>query len=72
MLCAIQVTVIPMAVGSELGELQFRYFPNMPGSSTCHVQEKEDIQGDMMRDLGMFDGARIAFVHNCQPSHERS
>lgn len=53
-----QVQVIAKAVGSESGQLQFRYFPTMPGNSTCHVQEKEDLQGEMMTDLGFFEGAQ--------------
>lgn len=39
--------VIPSAVSSEEGELQFRYYPHMPGNSTCHVAEKEALQGMM-------------------------
>ena len=42
---AVQVTVIPAAVGDKPGELQFRYYPHMPGNSTCHTQEKWDLQG---------------------------
>lgn len=42
-----QVAVIPEAVSNEVGELQFRYYPHMPGNSTCHVQEKEELQGMM-------------------------
>jgi len=34
-----------------LGELQIRFYPNMPGNSTSHVQEKVDLQGEMMPDL---------------------
>lgn len=42
-----KVQVIPSAVSSEEGELQFRYYPHMPGNSTCHVAEKEALQGMM-------------------------
>lgn len=52
-----QVHVIAKAVGSETGQLLFRYFPSMPGNSTCHVQEKEDLQGELMTDLWLFEGA---------------
>lgn len=45
-----QVQVIPKAVGAKLGELQIRVYPNMPGNSTCHVQEKMDLQGEMMQE----------------------
>ena len=34
-----------------MGELQIRFYPNMPGNSTIHVQEKVDLQGEMMPDL---------------------
>ena len=44
----VQVQVIPKAVGPKLGELQIRFYPNMPGNSTCHVQEKLELQGDVM------------------------
>ena len=41
----VQVTVIPAAVGDQAGELEFRYYPHMPGNSTCHTQEKWELQG---------------------------
>ncbi len=28
----------------------FRYYPAMPGNSTCHVQEKEQLQRSIMPD----------------------
>ena len=43
--------MVPKAVGAELGELHIRFYPNMPGNSTSHVQEKVDLQGEMMPDL---------------------
>ncbi len=52
---ASQVRVIPKAVGAELGELQIRFYPNMPGNSTCHVQEKVELQGEMMPELFLAD-----------------
>ena len=48
--------MIAQAVGSEVGEMQIRYYPNMPGNSTCHVQEKVSLQGDMMPDFFFADG----------------
>lgn len=42
-------------MGSELGELQIRFYPNMPGNSTCHVQEKVDLQGEMTPDFFFAD-----------------
>ena len=40
----LQVQVVPAAVGTEVGQRQFRYYPAMPGNSTCQVKEKEQLQ----------------------------
>ena len=45
----------PKAIGAELGELQIRFYPNMPGKSTSHVQEKVDLQGEVMPQLFFAD-----------------
>ena len=49
--------VITKAVGDKPGELKFRYYPAMPGNSTCHVQEKLDLQGESMPEW-FFEGAQ--------------
>ncbi len=35
----------------------FRYYPAMPGNSTCHVQEKEQLQRGIMPDR-FFNGSQ--------------
>ncbi len=45
-----QVRIIPQAVAEAEGEEVFRYYPAMPGNSTCHVQEKEQLQRSIMPD----------------------
>lgn len=45
-----QVRVIPQAIAEAEGEKVFRYYPAMPGNSTCHVQEKEQLQRSIMPD----------------------
>ena len=44
----LQVQVVSTAVGQTEGEAVFRYFPAMPGNSTCHVHEKERLQREHM------------------------
>ncbi|DBA81538.1 hypothetical protein WJX77_007263 [Trebouxia sp. C0004] len=44
------VRIIPQAVAEAEGEKVFRYYPAMPGNSTCHVQEKEQLQRGIMPD----------------------
>lgn len=46
----LQVRVVPAAIGAQEGQVVFRYFPSMPGNSTCHVQEKERLQRGRMPD----------------------
>lgn len=45
-----QVQIIPQAIAEAEGEEVFRYYPAMPGNSTCHVQEKEQLQRSIMPD----------------------
>lgn len=40
----LQVNIVPQAVGQTKGEAVFRYYPAMPGNSTCHVHEKQQLQ----------------------------
>lgn len=40
----LQVKIVPQAVGQTEGEAVFRYYPAMPGNSTCHVREKQQLQ----------------------------
>ncbi|KAL0051426.1 hypothetical protein WJX82_007304 [Trebouxia sp. C0006] len=44
------VQIIPQAIAEAEGEKVFRYYPAMPGNSTCHVQEKEQLQRSIMPD----------------------
>lgn len=44
----LQVQVLTTAVGQTEGEAVFRYYPAMPGNSTCRVREKEQLQHDRM------------------------
>ncbi|KAA6426995.1 MAG: thioester reductase [Trebouxia sp. A1-2] len=44
------VRIIPQAVAEAEGEKVFRYYPAMPGNSTCHVQEKEQLQRSIVPD----------------------
>ena len=44
----LQVQVLTTAVGQTEGEAVFRYYPAMPGNSTCHVHEKEQLQREHM------------------------
>jgi FkbM family methyltransferase len=36
-----EVTTYPLALGTEVGEATFTYYPAMPGNSTFHPEEKE-------------------------------
>lgn len=36
------------AVGQTEGKAVFRYYPAMPGNSTCHVHEKQQLQREHM------------------------
>ncbi|KAL3142502.1 hypothetical protein ABBQ38_002826 [Trebouxia sp. C0009 RCD-2024] len=42
------VKTVPQAVGQAEGEAVFRYYPAMPGNSTCHVPEKQQLQHQHM------------------------
>lgn len=46
----VQVRIIPQAIAEAEGEKVFRYYPAMPGNSTCLVQEKEQLQRGNMPD----------------------
>ena len=44
----LQVHIVSQAVGHTEGEAMFRYYPAMPGNSTCCVREKEQLQREHM------------------------
>ena len=39
---------MPQAVRQAEGEAVFRFYPAMPGNSTCHVMEKQQLQKQHM------------------------
>lgn len=49
--------VVSQAVGQAEGEAVFRYYPAMPGNSTCHVVEKQELQRGRMADY-FFEGTQ--------------
>ena len=42
------MNIVPQEVGQTEGEAVFRYYPAMPGNSTCHVHEKQQLQDQHM------------------------
>ena len=44
----LQVQIVSQAVGQKEGEAIFRYYPAMPGNSTCCMHEKEQLQRQHM------------------------